>query len=76
MEIWGRCGTCARWFYCSLIDAEVWTCPVCAAEPVAIENRATSRRVIAGRRGDVGPRHEVVLDEVAVGDPSLAEAAS
>jgi hypothetical protein len=40
MEIWGRCGECSRWFYCDTHSPE-WQCPVCAVEPVAIENRAT-----------------------------------
>lgn len=48
MEIWGLCGTCDRWFYCEGWfdkDAPAPTCPVCASEPSAIENRAA--------RGDI-----------------------
>ncbi len=41
MEIWGRCGDCARWFYCPTIEGSGdWCCPVCSSEPIAIENRA------------------------------------
>lgn len=47
MDIWGHCGTCDRWFYCPASDADTggetaWSCPVCGAEPVAVENRAVS----------------------------------
>ena len=45
MEIWGHCGTCDRWFYCPTNDGyandeNAWICPVCRAQPTAIENRA------------------------------------
>jgi hypothetical protein len=42
MEIWGYCRDCDRWFYCSSqeYDNPDWHCPVCGAEPVALENRA------------------------------------
>lgn len=47
MEIWGRCGDCARWFYCPAAGAgEDWACPVCGREPTAIENRAQRARVV------------------------------
>lgn len=52
VEMWGRCSTCDRWFYCEgWFDKDVPapTCPVCGAEPSAIENRAA--------RGDI------VIDE-------------
>jgi hypothetical protein len=42
MEIWARCGSCARWFHCPH-DARRetgWHCPVCGSDPVALENRA------------------------------------
>ena len=46
MDIWGHCSTCDRWFYCPTTDGDAsttdWSCPVCGAEPVAIENRATT----------------------------------
>jgi hypothetical protein len=42
MEIWGKCRACDRWFYCPAEDD--WACPVCAAEPELIENRATQLR--------------------------------
>ena len=42
MEIWGHCEDCDRWFYCSMTDERAeWACPVCAAEPVALVNRAS-----------------------------------
>lgn len=44
MDIWGRCGTCERWFYCPMDGTRAesaWSCPVCGKDPVAIENRAT-----------------------------------
>jgi hypothetical protein len=50
MEIWGRCGSCERWFYCPMSTTEPWSCPVCAAEPIAIENRALPVRVSAEQR--------------------------
>jgi hypothetical protein len=40
-EIWGRCPTCDRWFYCEGWldrDAPEALCPVCRAEPVEIVN--------------------------------------
>jgi hypothetical protein len=52
-EIWGRCPVCARWFFCGgWFDPEVPepSCPVCRAEPVAIENRAV-RTVGTGELG-------------------------
>jgi hypothetical protein len=52
MDIWGRCGVCARWFYCSSMDVDAaggWRCPVCGSEPVAVENRGARRE--AGARG-------------------------
>jgi hypothetical protein len=41
MEIWGRCASCARWFYCprSAHSESGWLCPVCGSEPTALENR-------------------------------------
>jgi hypothetical protein len=47
MEIWGRCAECSRWFYCPTAEGGgEWACPVCASEPIAIENRA-QRPVVA-----------------------------
>lgn len=54
MEIWALCETCRRWFHCP-----TWfdrsqpqpRCPLCNAEPTAIENRAADRR----ERGDAEP---------------------
>jgi hypothetical protein len=43
-EIWGLCGNCDRWFYCAgWFDRSKPSpvCPVCGAEPQAIENRAS-----------------------------------
>ena len=48
MEIWGLCPECDRWFYCAEWfekSAPTPTCPVCASEPVGIENRAGGTRV-------------------------------
>jgi rubredoxin len=46
MELWGYCATCDRWFYCptdgDTRDGDAWICPVCRAEPSAIENRAVT----------------------------------
>lgn len=42
-DIWGHCDACRRWFSCpGWFDKHVKqpTCPVCASEPSAIENRA------------------------------------
>ena len=42
-EIWGRCPSCARWFFCPgwfQRDREHPTCPQCGIEPTRIENRA------------------------------------
>lgn len=42
-DIWGYCATCARWFYCAGWFDKTRpqpVCPVCSAEPVAIENRS------------------------------------
>lgn len=42
-EIWGLCPNCRGWFYCAgWFDktAAAPTCPVCAWDRVAIENRA------------------------------------
>lgn len=42
-EIWALCRPCDRWFLCGAwLDATTGsapTCPVCASDPVAIENR-------------------------------------
>jgi hypothetical protein len=42
MELWGRCGGCARWFFLAvdLTDRAPWMCPVCGLEPIEVENRA------------------------------------
>jgi hypothetical protein len=53
MDIWGHCPACDRWFYCPIDDGDrqaepTWLCPVCRAEPTAIENRAAP--AAAGRR--------------------------
>lgn len=45
MDIWGFCGCCGRWFYCAdWVETEPQrpTCPVCADDPIVIENRATA----------------------------------
>ncbi|HVM13731.1 MAG TPA: hypothetical protein VM287_05305 [Egibacteraceae bacterium] len=42
-DIWAFCDTCERWFFCAdWFDKEAPQpcCPVCRAEPSAIENRA------------------------------------
>jgi hypothetical protein len=36
-ELWGFCGECERWFYCSPGQARI--CPVCGASPVRVERR-------------------------------------
>lgn len=46
MEVWALCGECDRWFYCEgWLDQTVPppTCPVCGAEPTAIEERSSGR---------------------------------
>lgn len=50
-EIWGRCPSCARWFFCPEWfhrDSDHPTCPRCGIEPTRIENRA-ARTAGAGR---------------------------
>lgn len=51
-DIWAFCDTCERWFFCAdWFDKEAPQpcCPVCSAEPSAIENRAAQEgRVSAG----------------------------
>lgn len=45
-DIWGYCSWCQRWFACPTWfdrDRPAPTCPVCGAEPRAIENRAAHR---------------------------------
>lgn len=42
-DIWGYCESCCRWFACPTWfdkNAVQPLCPVCLAEPAAIENRA------------------------------------
>jgi Zn finger protein HypA/HybF involved in hydrogenase expression len=48
MEIWGRCETCERWFYCEAARSceQDWSCPVCRSEPVAIENRGDRGHIV------------------------------
>ena len=52
LELWGRCTTCRRWFYIQSrhTDAVTWPCPVCAAEPERVENRAHPNHPAATRR--------------------------
>jgi hypothetical protein len=40
-ETWGRCAPCERWFYCGHAEDSFAAaiCPVCAAAPVALEQR-------------------------------------
>jgi hypothetical protein len=52
-EIWAYCNECLRWVYCERwFDREAAdpTCPVCKADPVAIENRAAGRQGVPIRR--------------------------
>lgn len=42
MEIWAWCAPCRRWFYCPAWFDRTQPhpcCPLCDAEPTAIENR-------------------------------------
>ena len=42
VEMWGRCPSCDRWFYCEgWDDGQTATprCPVCGADPVELSNR-------------------------------------
>lgn len=44
-DIWGFCDICDRWFFCQdWFDKQAPQpcCPVCSAEPSAIENRNAS----------------------------------
>lgn len=49
LELWGRCGTCDRWFYTGLAgkDPVAERCPVCAAPPVEQQKRAVPRDGVA-----------------------------
>lgn len=54
MEIWGHCSGCDRWFPCEgWFDREAPApcCPMCGAEPHAIENRAVQAVVSITREG-------------------------
>lgn len=43
MELWARCATCERWFYCedwSDPEAAIPACPVCDESAAVIEARS------------------------------------
>lgn len=57
-DIWGLCDICDRWFFCpDWFDKQAPQpcCPVCSAEPSAIENRgSTDRTAAAGGNQPLG----------------------